>query len=352
MVSAPSIAAAARELSVGLERALALRSDAIAEDLEALGLVEWDREQVIGGAQWALAALRSERFRAREGPPILVTERRFQPLESLPAVWRALLSGREVSLRVEPEGSPAVPRLLGPLAESLQELLGAPVLRIAGQGPLHEGARDGGVAVARSRIGLIQADADPELAAYVLAQACLRRCGTRPRAVHWAVVSSERGQPHPTLERHLRRLWLGVRLGDVHDENVFAGPVDDVTAQAFDRAHAWLAEHAATTGIVAGGELLSDSTTLLGPALFRVEAEGEGSEAIAAKLDELRGPILVLDYLPHDAAEARFAELSRGRGAVRIGVAPRGRNLPKDHAQYSGAVLVERLAPGLPGPRP
>lgn len=354
MVPATRIAAEAGALEPALERALALGSDGVAQALEAHGLVAWDREQVIGGAQRALATLRAQRLPPREGPPLLITERRLQPLESLPAVWRALRSGRQVSLRVEPDGCNAVPRFLGFLSEALRERLGTSVLRIAGHGPLHEDAKPGGVTVAKTRIGLVQADADPELAAYVLTQACVRRCGVRPRSVHWVVVATTDARPYATLERHLRRLWLSVRMGEVHDETVFAGPVDDETAQAFDRANGWLADMGATA-LVEGGRLLSDDATFLGPSLFRVGRDDEAQTAGAQRMDELRGPLLVLDYQPRDRAEARLAELTGGalaRGAVRIGVTPRGWTAPPKHVQYSGAVLVERLAPGLPSPRP
>jgi hypothetical protein len=215
-----------------------------------------------------------------------------------------------------------------------------------------------GVRPRLDRVALIQADADRELAAYVLARACLRRTGFDPRVVHRVLVVG----PADRLERNLRRLWVGATMGPVDDERAFAGPVDEPRAAQFLAAHAaWRAREGITT-ICPGGRLeRADAPGLpfLAPALFRSPTITDDSQLEASLADEpaLIGPLLVIQPVAGEAAERR-AELlldrlaDPGRGRLRFGVKPRDVVLHRDDRQIHGALLVERLPPGLPEPRP
>ena len=106
---AERLAAVARLLQSTLIESLALRADAICDELaheKGLGLVAWDREHVIGQAQRQLFALRERRFGRPGGEGVRIMERRNQPLECLEPVWRHLRQGRRV--RVEAEAGSCV----------------------------------------------------------------------------------------------------------------------------------------------------------------------------------------------------------------------------------------------------
>ena len=62
---------------------------------------------------------------------------------------------------------------------------------------------------AAPRVAAVEANADRELAAYVLARAGLRRTGADPRNVKFAYVVGLDDR----LQRHLSRLWVGTTLG-------------------------------------------------------------------------------------------------------------------------------------------
>ena len=231
-----------------------------------------------------------------------------------------------------------------------------------------------GVRPRHDRVALVQADADRELAAYVLARACLRRTGHDPRVVHRVIVVG----PTERLERSLRRLWVGARMGPVDDERAFAGPVDDARAAAFLAAEAEWRAHPGITTICPGGRLEradSPGHVFLAPALFRGPTIDDDAFAPLADEPELVGPMLVVypvvaattgtigsqagvqatpavDEVERRAEALLDALAPRGHGHLRFGVKPREVVLRHDDRQIDGALLVERLAPGLPEPRP
>jgi hypothetical protein len=348
------IAAVSRALGHELLEAIALAADSLAEDLgERLGMVAWEREDQIGMAQRRLLNLRERRFHRYGGDPALVRELREQPLEALELAWRALRRGRRVHVESEADACPGVFRIL----REMSDLLGEELLSVSSPGVFdhpHAGWQGIGVRQRRERVALIQRDADHELAAYVLARACLRRTGFDPRVVHRVIVvgSSER------VERNLRRLWVGTQMGTVDDEHAFAGPVHERRAEQFlaDEA-AWHAREQVTT-ICPGGRLRranAPGLAFLAPALFRVRIT---DEQLPTDEPELHGPILVVYPVGADAAaEARGERLlehfaPRGHGHLRFGSKPRELTLRRVDRQVHGALLVERLPPGLPEPRP
>lgn len=362
----PNIAAAARALGPILLEQIACSSDELADDLAArLGMVAWEREEQIGAAQRRLLELEDlgERELARSSEPCLVRELREQPFEALDLAWRALRRGRRVHVESEAGACPGVFRLLGELAERFP----ADAISLTPPGVLeheHSSWRRIGVEPRHGRVALVQADADRELAAYVLARACLRRTGFDPRVVHRVIVVG----PSERLERNLRRLWVGARMGTVDDEHAFAGPVDADRAAQFRAAeHAWRAREGVVT-LCPGGQLEHanrasadgrESGSFLAPALLRappvhddVLPEGEPS---------ICGPMLiVVPVLPTTADENAMARGERlldhfaGRelGRLRFGNKPRDLTLRPIDRQLHGALLVERLPPGLPEPRP
>jgi hypothetical protein len=348
-----AIAAAARELEPELLEAIALRADEIADDLgERLGMVAWEREEQIGSAQRCLLELREAEDLGR-GEPVLVRELRAQPLEALDLAWRALRAGRRVHVESEAGACPGVYRIL----RELSDLLGGDALSVTPPGVIdhdHASWRSIGVSPRHERVALIQADADRELAAYVLARACLRRSGFDPRVVHRVIVIG----PTQRLEQNLRRLWIGARMGPVDDEHAFAGPVDDAHAARFTAAEsAWRAlDHIST--ICPGGTLQradAPGQCFLAPALFRANLD---HDHFPKNEPAPQGPMLVI-YSAGTNADApvraerlvdHFALVEHGR--LRFGSKPRDLELRPIDRQIHGALLVERLPPGLPEPRP
>jgi hypothetical protein len=347
------IAAASRLLQPELFEAIALASDGIADDLaERLGMVAWEREEQIGEAQRRLLELRERRFHRYGGEPVRVRELREQPLEAFELAWRELRRGRRVHVESEASASPAVYRILREMAELLGE-----GLTVSAPGEYeHEHAEWPliGVRLRRDRVALIQEDADRELAAYVLARACLRRTGFDPRVVHRVIVVG----PVDRLERNLRRLWVGARMGPVDDERAFAGPVDEQHAASFLAAEAlWCAREDVTT-ICPGGQLEqadAPGQLFLAPALVRKAPISESS--FPTEEPPLVGPILVIQPVAGEHAERLGEALldhfsPRGHGHLRFGIKPRDVVLRREDRQIHGALLVERLPPGLPEPRP
>ncbi|MCA9662501.1 MAG: hypothetical protein KC486_29445, partial [Myxococcales bacterium] len=121
-MSPERLAAAVRARHDELLELVALRSEAMAAALEGeLGMVAWDRQVVIGRAQRGLRRLADEAPRLSKAASggVRVIERARQPLESLPAVWGALLRGSRVHVEFEPGASTAVAEVLRPLGERL-----------------------------------------------------------------------------------------------------------------------------------------------------------------------------------------------------------------------------------------
>ena len=350
------LAAASRLLQTELFEAIALASDGIADDLaERLGMVAWEREEQIGLAQRRLLELRERRFHRYGGEPVRVRELREQPLEAFELAWRALRRGRRVHVESEATACPAVYRILREMAELLGE-----GLTVSAPGELEHEHADWpliGVRPRRDRVALIQADADRELAAYILARACLRRTGFDPRVVHRVIVVG----PSDRLERNLRRLWVGARMGPVDDDRAFAGPVDEQRAAQFLVAEAaWRAREGVIT-IAPGGRLEqadAPGQLFLAPALLRSATIGD--DVWPSDEPPLVGPMLVIHPvapLTGEVAERRGEALlehfaPRGHGHLRFGIKPRDVVLRREDRQIHGALLVERLAPGLPEPRP
>ncbi|KIG11938.1 hypothetical protein DB30_02273 [Enhygromyxa salina] len=348
------IAAISRALGHELLESIALAADGLADDLaERLGMVAWEREDQIGMAQRRLMALRERRFHRYGGEPALVRELREQPLEALELAWRALRRGRRVHVESEADACPGVFQIL----RDMSDLLGEALLSVSAPGVLDHPHADWqriGVRERRERVALIQPDADHELAAYVLARACLRRTGFDPRVVHRVVVVG----PSERLERNLRRLWVGTQMGPVDDEHAFAGPVTERRSAQFllDDA-AWRARDEVTT-ICPGGRLRranAPGQAFLAPALFRVRIP---NDQLPTDEPPAHGPILIVYPVGTDAsAEIRGERLlehfaPRGHGHLRFGSKPRDLTLRRSDRQVHGALLVERLPPGLPEPRP
>lgn len=338
------LAAAARALQRNLLELVALRADDIAAALaDELGMVPWDREQLLGRVQRDLRGLIERRFAKLGGDPVRIVERRRQPLECITAAWEQLRRGRRVAVEGELGATSAGQALLAEIAKTLGEQW---LVVARPDAPLPEPAAswpEQGVVLARTRVAYVQPEADPELAAYVIARACLRRTGFDPRAVHHAVVSG----PRAPLERHLRRLWVGARMGSPADHSAFAGPVSEEQARRYEDDLSRLSALEIDT-LVSGDRLEHPGAggVCLAPALFAVED---------ASLDALdvEGPILVL----HDCGASRGErELDRlappGHGRVHIGKPPRHATLGPDDRRYEGALLLERIPPGLPKPRP
>jgi hypothetical protein len=342
----PGIAATARALGPTLLEQIARSSDDLADDLATrLGMVAWEREEQIGTAQRRLLELDEVGVHDSTGP-CLVRELREQPFEALDLAWRALRQGRRVHVELEADACPGVFRILGELTERFPP----GVLSLTPPGVLeHEHT-------SWQRIGV---EPHRELAAYVLARTCLRRTGFDPRVVHRVIVVG----PSERLERNLRRLWVGARMSSVDDEQAFAGPVDSTRAERFAAAErAWRGRESVVT-ICPGGELehadrgRKSSGSFLAPALLRAPPlhaselpEGEPSTC---------GPMLVVYGVPNTDERAaatgeRLLEHFAGRelGHLRFGNKPRDLTLRPIDRQLHGALLVERLPPGLPEPRP
>lgn len=355
------VAAAARELEPRVLEAIALMADALADDLaERLQMVAWEREEQIGDAQRRLLELAELRFAPAKlgGDPVRVRELRRQPLDALAVAWEALRRGRRVHLESEAGACPGAFRL----AREFASLLPAGALTISAPGQLdHPQARWSAIGVepSRARVALIQTDADPELAAYILTRACLRRTGFDPRVAHHVIVV---GGPDRLL-RNLRRLWVGARMGPVDDERAFSGPVDDDQARAYFAAERAWREREEVTTICPGDRLQradAPQACFLAPALFRAPsfAGREDDEGWLAAMPDCAGPMLVVHPIAPGPAERAMGEelLTRlsagGEGHLRFGDKPRELALRAIDSQVHGALLVERLPPGLPEPRP
>lgn len=318
-------------------------------------MVAWEREEQIGLAQRRLMRLQDRRFHRYGGDPIRVRELREQPLEGLELAWRGLRRGRRVHVESDADACPATYQILRDMGEAL----GSQLLNVSPPGVFDHAHADWqliGVRPRRERVALVQADADRELAAYVLARACLRRTGFDPRVVHRVCVVG----PADRLERTLRRLWVGARMGPVDDEQAFAGPVEADRAASFEAAQSAWQDHPFVDTACTGGRLeRSDAPgqCFLAPALFRTRPLDDEHPTLPEDLPELVGPILVIHPVVGRDAEARAEALldelaPKGHGRVRFGSKPRDRRVRRDDRQIHGALLVERLPPGLPEPRP
>ncbi len=358
------ISAAARALGSELRDLLTLYADAVGANLAAqFRMVAWDREQLIGQVQQRLDALRGHRFRELGETNVRIIERAGQPLESLELVWKNLRQGRRVKLEWEEDACAVVPTLLRPLARVLRSTVGAPVLHIASspwtlgsEEPsasqmafkvAHDNPEDPllwpvvGVRRPGPRVAVVEAAADRELAAYVLARTSLRRSGMDPRGVKRAYVvdCDER------FLRHLKRVWVGAVMGPPDAPFSFSGPVTASVRSAFLDAHrAWEREDGVEC-LVAGGDLArpGESGSYLAPALFACDWP-------APELP-IAGPMLVVVRARIDQARAA-AEAAAREGGAAVVVGANSKNYPGDVRYIRGALLVERLPPGLPDPRP
>lgn len=347
------VAAAARAGQAALLELVALRCEAIVEELgEALGMVAWDARRVIGKAQRELRALEGERFAAPfGGPPVRVIERAGQPLECLAVAWRHLRQGLEVHVG----GEAGAPRSgLGLLVAFVPRLEGA--LRVSPPGEAGSAEAAGwaevGVERALPRLAVVADDGDRELAAYVLARTALRRAGADPRGVKQALVCG----PMLRLERHLQRLWVGAIVGPASDPEAFAGPASPALAAVYADALARWSARAEVEVLCAGGEVERGDRggPFLAPALLRVPwppppgMPTPGSEALP-----LCGPMLVLHPCPSEhvlgAIEAIGVPAAR---QLWVGAPPLGARGEDGRRFLRGALLVERVPPGLPDPRP
>lgn len=359
---AQRIAATARALGSELSERVAIHADAIAAALaRQLELVAWDREQLVGQLQTQLFALRNERFRELGGSPVRIVERRRQPLESVALVWRYLRQGRRVRLEHEPGACSAALDLL----RGMRHSLGSDVVAIAetpwddapprpASGSTSRMSRAAldvtddpqtwpvmGVYDPGPRIALVEAPADRELSAYVVARTALRRTGTDPRAVKRAYVIGA----FDRLQRHLQRLWVGATMGPASDPESFAGPVDEAVRDAFVANIARWEQHEGVSVWASGGvlERSGDTGIYLAPALFSTDWPAPDLP--------LDGPMLVVVRCTVDQARAAAENAARQAGhAIQIGGRPRV--YPGDVRVIRGALLVERLPPGLPDPRP
>lgn len=340
MTAAERIAVIARARGPELSERLTLYADTVADSLaRQLELVAWDREQLVGQVQSRVAALARERPRIRPGPPVRVLERRTQPLEAIDVAWGWLRRGRAVTVQREPDACMAALDILGGLVPAFT----GGELRVDDEScERPEDHVDGGVEPSIGpRVAVIDADADRELAAYVLARTGLRRSGVDPRGVKVAYVAGE----HELLQRHLRRLWVGVRVGPAHDPESFAGPVQPKVRDRFLEAHAQWVEHPDVEAWCRGGELerAGDLSCYLAPALLHVHGPPPPLPLV--------GPMVVVAQIDEEGLReaARRVQSERGQ-VVQIGGRPGAVPGPVRHVR--GALLVERLPPGLPEPRP
>lgn len=371
---------AARRAFEVFERELVLAAPEIESELaQRFGLVRWDRVRLIGQAQQRLEELRNSNFSPDDhgrggseagpaheaeteaeteaqdqGSGLRVVERVGLPLECLAAVWRELLRGNQVVVSQERGALSAGLVLLS----RISELFADEVLTIEFEGEDSvQRCRDWttvGVVGPSPRVAFVQPDADDEVAAYLLARACLRRSGFDLRAVHRVVLAG----PRPRLERHLRRLWVGAQMGGPEDMEAFAGPVRASQANAYlDSYEAWCA--------IPGVERVCPGARLEGPPLTAQDASDW--HFVAPALLKLRsadalvdapaclGPMLVLEEVPVGEAERCFQSLApRDSGVLwlRFGAPKKSLTLRPDDRQVDGALLIERLPPGLPAPRP
>lgn len=341
------IAAAARARQMALLGLLSARADAIGEALgRGHGLVAWERQKLIGRVQRGLWALRERRFSGVGGPPARVCERREQPLEALLVVSTLLRQGRRVHLQAEAGASTIAAELLGELRGELSGELAAETLTIGAPGeepPAPTADWElAGVEPARPRVAGVHADADPELAAYALALACLRRSGADPRRVVRAFVAGATQR----LERHLHRLWVGAAIGPPEDPEAFAGPSAPAHAHAYaDSLSAWTG-HPGVRVLCPGGQLErpGDARVYLAPGLLR-----------APPTVDLRvaGPLLVLHPCEPAGLDEALAD-ARRRGLEILALGPEAWRQRVGTPTLTPLMPVApgRLPPGLPEPRP
>jgi len=316
---------------------LALKADAIAADLcERFGMVAWDRERVVGAAQRRMYALANRDVSSGPGRAVGVLERRSQPLEALPVVWTELRRGNHVHLHQQPGSSSAVASLLAPVAAQLAQQLPTPPLVLA-TGPCSRDADIVGVSPAETRVAIVDARADRELAAYLLARVSLRRSGCDPRAVKRVFAWGDRDG----LIGVLRRLWLGVVMGPPEDHRSFAGPVPtDVRAAYLEANQRW--QRSSDIDVICPGEQLicgSDEASFLAPTLIEVPWE-QRTEVVGALL----GPVLAIHWFANRGA--------LDRALASEGFAPARQLVIGDQTSPHGALMLERLPPGMPRPRP
>lgn len=341
MSSAQRIAAIARARGAELSERLTLYADAVSDSLaRQLELVAWDREQLVGQLQSRVAALGRARPSVRPGPPVRVLERRTQPLEAIDAAWGWLRRGREVRVQREPDACTAALDILRGLVPAFTE--GELRVDDVPSAALPEGFVEGGVEPpVGPRVAVIDAEADRELAAYVLARTGLRRSGVDPRGVKVAYVSGE----HELLQRHLRRLWVGVRVGPADDPESFAGPVPLAVRERYLVAHEQWLEHPEVEVWCRGGvlERAGDRGCYLAPALLHTHGPPPSLPLV--------GPMVVVALVDDAGLRAAAERVQREHGqVVQIGGRPGAVPGPVRHVR--GALLVERLPPGLPEPRP
>jgi len=341
------IAAQARALGPELNERLTLYADALVDSLaRQLRLVAWDREQLVGQVQQRVARLQHSRPPLRPGKPVRVIERRSQPLESIDVVWGWLRRGRRVRLQLEEGACTAAADLLRGLAS--QFVPGA--LEVADDDDAdadddddtEASFVDGGVESPGPRVAVIDADADRELAAYVLARTGLRRSGLDPRGVKHAYAAGDLD----LLARHMRRLWVGVNVGPASDPDSFAGPVSPAVRERFVEINERWRTHADVRAWCPGGvlERTGDPACYLAPALYVVSWPVPDLPLV--------GPMMVVVACEHEGQlleAARRAHRHEGQ-VVQIGGRPG--TIPEPVRHVRGALLVERLPPGLPEPRP
>ena len=339
--SSQRIAQAARAVEgVFLER-LAVHADALAAGLaRSHQLVAWDREQLIGATQTRARRLAAQRLPIASPEAVRVVERAGQPLECVHLVWGALRRGQRVFLEYEKRTCGTVIDFLRGIAPAL--VPGA--LRVADAPGLVDDDTLGpriGVDVPGPRIALIDADADRELAAYVLARSSLRRSGCDPRSVKVAYVCG----PTDLLERHLRRLWVGVTVGPATVSGSFAGPLDESVREEFlEACRGWEAEEAVEVWCTGAAlERTSDTAAYAAPALFF-------ARGTPPKLPMVGPMLAVVACEPGQARAGYEAAVAAGGEAIQIGGRPG--QFPKAVRHIRGALLVERLPPGMPEPRP
>ncbi|MEM7158803.1 MAG: hypothetical protein AAF799_38530 [Myxococcota bacterium] len=338
--SAKQIAAIARARGPELSELITLYADALADSLaKQLELVAWDREQLVGQIQSRVVDLNRSRPAPRPGPAVRVIERRGQPLESIESVWSWLRRGRTVLLQREPDACTGALDLL----RNLETAFAPGVLTIEDElsASLPEGHTEGGVPKPQRRVAVIDSDADRELAAYVLARTGLRRSGVDPRGVKVAYVAGDL----ELLQRHLRRLWVGVTVGPANDPESFAGPVTPVVRDRFLDAYAQWKAHADVEAWCPGGllERMGDPRGYLAPALFHTSWPLPDLPLV--------GPMIVVVGCDEQSLREGVRNTqSDGGQVVQIGGRPGAVNRPVRHVR--GALLVERLPPGLPDPRP
>ncbi|MEM6992367.1 MAG: hypothetical protein AAF721_17780 [Myxococcota bacterium] len=335
------VAAAARAVEGSFLERLAIHADALAAGLCATDqLVAWDREQLIGAMQSRVRRIAGQRLSLARDPAVRVLERRGQPLECIDLVWRQLRRGQRVFVEYESGTCPVVLDLLRGIIPAL-----APgSLRIADAPGVSDDEGLGprvGVEAPGPRVALIDADADRELAAYVLARTSLRRSGCDPRAVKAAYVCGSTD----LLQRHVRRLWVGVNIGPATDSGSFAGPIDAGVREAFlDACQQWTAEERVQVWCEGAAlERTGSGECYAAPALFY--AEGSAPQLPMA------GPMLVIVGCEPAQAKAGYEAALAARGQA-IQVGGRVGQHPGITRHIRGALLVERLPPGLPEPRP